>query len=320
MRYVGKRLLLMLPVFAAVVLLAFFLIRFAPGGPVQAMINPRMSGEERQRISEMLGLDKPMHQQFLAWAGQVVSGNLGYSFQYQRPVAKVLGERIGPTLLLTGTALIFGVFCGVIAGVLSALRKGGVIDRLLGFISLAAISLPSFLIGVLLLKLFALDMRLLPMFGMRDPSLQNAGFIPALFDVLRHLALPASVLSLAVFAGFFRHTRACVLETMGQDYIRTARAKGLGAGAVFFRHALGNALLPILTLIGLWIPALFSGAVVTETVFGWPGLGQLGVNAVLARDYPVLMAVVMATCLLTMAAMLAVDLLYAAADPRIRYY
>lgn len=309
----------MLPVFAAVTALAFFLIRFAPGGPVQAMINPRMSGEERQRITERLGLDQPLYKQFSAWAGEVAKGNLGYSYQYQRPVAQVIGERVGPTLLLTGTALFIGLLCGVSAGVASALRKGGFIDRILSAAALLAVSLPSFLTGVLLLKIFALDLRIAPLFGMSDPSLNGPGFFTALIDMLRHAALPAAAMSFAVSAGFFRYTRACVLETMNQDYIRTARAKGLSPGAVFFRHALRNALLPILTLAGLWIPALFSGAVVTETVFGWPGLGQLGVNSVLSRDYPLLMGVVMLTCLLTMGAMLAADILYAAADPRIRY-
>ena len=261
-----------------------------------------------------------MYQKFVNWIGQALQGNLGFSIKHKRPVTALLGDFIGPTFILSLSALLLSILLGIPIGILSATRQHSLADSAATVFSLIGISMPTFFFGLLLLKFFAVDLRMFPLYGMRNNLLtKNATWIAKQLDVAWHTVLPAIVLGLASTASFMRYTRSSMLEVIRQDYIRTARAKGLKEKVVIYRHALRNAIIPIITLLGFWIPSLLSGAVMTETIFAYPGLGKISVDAVNTRDYPVILGVNAMLAMLTLVWALVSDILYAVADPRIKY-
>ena len=317
--YVIRRVLQMIPTFLFIIVLVFFLNRAAPGGPVAGMMNPKMTAQDKARIERAMGLDQPVYTQFFNWVGEVAHGNLGYSTKYAKPVTSVIGSFIWNSFILALFSLILSLLIGIPAGIISATKQHSWIDNFLTVFSLIGISMPSFFFGLLLLKYFSIDNRWFPLFGMQNQALRSASFFVQFGDILYHMILPGIVLGLGSIASFMRYTRSAMLEVIRQDYIRTARSKGLKERIVIYRHALRNAIIPIITLLGFWIPALFSGAVITESVFGWPGIGKVSVEAVNARDYGLLMAITMLGCFLLLLGMLLSDIFYGIADPRIKY-
>lgn len=296
--------------------IVFVLLRLAPGDPVDAYLDPSvpMSPAELAAARSRLGLDQPLPVQYLAWMRAALQGDLGFSLQRNHePVARLLVERVGPTLLLMGCGLLIAIIVGIAAGVVSAVNRGGPLDIALSIPAFGAVSSPAFLTALVGLFVFSVTLRWAPSGGMRTP-----GIAPAIGDLLAHLVLPALLLSIGHAAMIMRYMRASLLEVLSQDYIRTARAKGVPETWVVVKHAVRNALLPVVTLIGSTIGAAVGGAVFIESIFSWPGMGLLLVNAVEARDYPVIMAatLIVGTCVLL--ANMLTDIVYASIDPRIR--
>ena len=316
-RWLLRRIVISIPVLLGITVLSFCFVRLAPGDPVRMMINPEyMAGGAEDFVARKraeLGLDQPLPVQYVAWLSQLAQGNLGYSFFDRRPVGDILKERIWPTTELMGTALLLALAFGVPLGLLAAIRQYSALDYASAVISLATISTPSFFLGLAAIYIFSLKLNLLPTSGM-----YTAGEPRSVADDLDHLILPATILGLSLAGPFMRYARASLLEVIRQDYLTTARSKGLQGRLVILRHALPNALLPLITVIGIQIPALFAGAVVIEQIFAWPGMGQLALTAITQRDYPVLMGFTMIIAVLVLLSNLAADIAYALVDPRIR--
>lgn len=309
----------MIPVFIGILFILFFILEQAPGTPVSNMMHPKMTPEQKAELAQKLGLDIPWHERFVNYIKEAAQGNLGYSNTHKKPVTEVIGDYIGPTLLLSIVSLSISLILGIPAGIISATKQYTAIDNILTVVSFIGISLPSFFFGLILLKLFAVDVQLFPLFGLQDPLLMSNNPIDKFLDVAWHLVLPSIVLGLSSTASFMRYTRSSMLEVIKQDYIRTARAKGLKEKTVIYRHAFRNGIIPIITLLGFWIPSLLSGAVVTETIFALPGLGKISVEAAMNRNYPLILGINSLLTILTLIGALVADLLYAIADPRIRY-
>lgn len=314
-RYVLHRLSVSLPLLLVISIIAFTFINIAPGSPIDAMINPSLglTGEQEQHLREELGLNKPLPVRYLLWLGQAIQGNLGYSYNSHTPVLSRIGERLGPTLELMGAALLASTLVGMLFGVICAIKAYSAWDYLLGAVSLLGFSVPSFFVALIALYVFAARLQILPAFGMSTGA--NA---TSLGDNLYHLVLPASVLSVELMATLTRYTRSAMLEVLHADYVTTARSKGLANLTVITRHAFRNALLPLITVVSLRLPVLVGGAIVVEAVFQWPGMGQLSVQAIQQRDYPVLMGLTIMISIIVLLANLLADVLYAYADPRIR--
>ncbi|HXA97920.1 MAG TPA: ABC transporter permease [Candidatus Dormibacteraeota bacterium] len=313
-RYLLRRLLQALVVLGLVSGVGFAVLHLAPGGPAAIYaLTPSMSAEDLARITRELGLDRPVPEQYLKWIRGVLTGNWGRSYRDGRLVLEIIGERIPATLLLMGSAFGLAVGLGLAAGIVSAVRQYSLFDHLLTFVSMVALSVPTFWLGLMAIYVFAVLLRVLP-----PGNMGTIGADFALLDRLRHLILPAATLGLVMVATWSRYTRASMLDVIREDYVRTARAKGMPAGAVILKHALRNALIPLITLAGLQLPMMLSGALVAETVFTWPGMGRLFVDSIGYRDYPVLMGLLMLTALLVVAGNLVADLIYAAVDPRVR--
>lgn len=317
--YIIRRIIQMIPVFLGILFILFFILEQAPGTPVSNMMLPKMTPAQKAELAAKLGLDIPWYQRFVNWIGEALHGNLGYSINHKKPVTEVIGNYVGATLLLSFVSLIISVLIGIPAGVVSATRQYSTTDNVLTVISFIGISIPSFFFGLLLLKFFAVDIQLFPLFGLKDPLLMTTSPVKKALDVAWHLFLPSIVLGLGSTATFMRYTRSSMLEVIRQDYIRTARAKGLKEKTVIYRHAFRNAIIPIITLLGFWIPSLLSGAVITETIFALPGLGKISVEASMTRNYPLILGVNAMLSILTLIGALVADILYAVADPRIRY-
>jgi len=313
-RYLARRLLLLVPVLAGVSIIIFMVLHLSPGDPVDIMLGSQATAEDRARLRTQLGLDQPLPVQYVRWVGHVVRGDLGRSLWMKRAVLDEVLGRFKATLLLTGTALLLSTVAGLALGVASATRPHSLLDRTSAVASLFGASMPSFWLGIVLMVVFALWLGWLPASGMYAPY--GGG---GLRDLLAHLVLPAVTLAAASVTIVARLTRAAMLEVLGQDYIRTARAKGVIESAVVLRHGLKNALIPIVTVIGVQAGYLLGGAVLTETVFAWPGVGTLMVQGILARDFPLVQGCVLVVALSFVLINLAVDLLYASLDPRIRY-
>jgi peptide/nickel transport system permease protein len=299
-----------------VTVLVFVMINLAPGDPIAAMVPPEMglSGPALDAYRESLGLDKPLPVRYAIWLGELAHGNLGYSYLSHRPVGRILLERLWPTLELTTTALAISIVLGVSLGIVSAVKQYSWLDYLLTLLSFVGVSTPGFFAAMGALYVFALKVGWFPTSGMVTPG---ADLGP--LDNLHHLALPAIVLGLERTAALVRYTRSSMLEVIRQDYITTARAKGVRERVVIGVHAFRNALIPLITVVGLSLPFLFSGAVFIEVIFSWPGMGSLAVNAISQRDYPVLMGFNLVAATIVLLANLLADLAYSFADPRIRY-
>ncbi len=311
--YLVRRLLLVGPVLLGVSVVVFMVLHLSPGDPAEIMLGPQATKEDLERLRTELGLTEPLPVQYARWLGHVVQGDLGRSLWMKRPVlGEVLG-RFQATLILTGTALLLSTVGGIALGVASATRPNSLLDRLSAVASLFGASMPVFWLGIVLMVIFALWLGWLPASGMYAPY--GGG---DLRDLLAHLALPAVTLAAASVTIVARLTRSTMLETLGQDYIRTARAKGLVERLVVLRHGQRNALIPIVTVVGVQAGYLLGGAVLTETVFAWPGVGTLMVQGILARDFPLVQGCVLVVALCFVLVNLAVDALYAWLDPRIR--
>ena len=317
--YIIRRILQMIPVMIGILFILFFILEQAPGTPASNMMNPKMTPEQKAEINEKLGLNTPWYERFVSWVDEAMHGNLGYSITHKKPVTDVIGDYTGPTLLLALIALAISIFIGVPIGVVSATKQYGFLDNTLTVFSLIGISIPSFFFGLLLLKYFAVDIQIFPLFGLVNPLLVSTNPMDKVLDMAWHLFLPSIVLGLGSIASFMRYTRSSMLEVIKQDYIRTARAKGLKEKTVIYRHAFRNAVIPIITLLGFTIPGLLSGAVITETIFALPGLGKITIEATLTRNYPLILGINAMLAFLTLLGALVADILYAIADPRIRY-
>lgn len=310
LRFVLRRSLQGLVVLWIVTSATFLLIHLSPGGPA-VLADPKLGPVERRAIEERLGLDRPLGVQYLLWHRNLLRGDLGTSFLSRTPAARTILERLPNTLLLAGLALLLALGVAIPLGVRAGLHPDSAADRLIGAASFAALSLPVFWFGILLIIGFAALWHLLPAGGMGTP-----GRDPDLADRLRHLVLPVSVLALPVGAELVRYLRSAVREARDAPHVRTARARGTGERRVIRRHILRNALLPLFTVVGLQAPILVGGAAITETVFSWPGMGRLGVEAALGRDYPVVMALTLTVAAGVVVVNLLLDLAYRWADPR----
>lgn len=310
--YFVRRLLAAIPVMLVVALAVFLLLRLSPGDPATIIAGDMANPEQVANIRIALGLDQPIHSQFLIWMRNLLQGDLGTSLISQTPVTSMITQRLEPTISLALAAILITVLVAVPLGVIAAWRQGSWIDNLVMSTSVIGFSVPVFVIGYLLIQVFAIELRWLPVQGFRSMD-------RGLGEYLSRLVLPALTLSSVYIALIARMTRASMLEVLQEDYIRTARAKGLSKRVVLFRHALRNAGVPILTVIGAGFTLMVSGVVVTESVFNIPGLGRLIVDAVLARDYPVIQALILLTAGVYVVVNLLIDLSYALTDPRIRY-
>jgi len=310
-RYLASRVAGMLAVLAIVAVMVFVLTRAASGDPIAVLLGDQATAEDIARVQKEYGLDKPLPVQFAYWLGEVLHGNLGQSIFLQRPVTQALWERAEPTTLLALLAVTIAALIGVPAGIVSAVYRGRWLDQVVTGAAMLGASIPSFWFGIVLIQLFAVSLGWFPVSGYGAPDAPLA-------ERLHALLLPATVLGVLNSALIIRFTRASMLDVLGEDYVRTARSKGLSEGRVVLKHALRNALVPIVTVLGLTVALMIGGAVVTETVFGLPGIGNLVVNAVLRRDYPVIQGALLVIAAIYVLINFAIDLLYVAVDPRVK--
>ncbi len=316
LRYLIRRLMIAIPVLFGILFMSFMFTRLLPGDPLLMM----MSVEEfsatdeymEQRRSD-LGLDKPVPVQYVVWVGEVFQGNLGTSFHRRAPVTELIWDRLGPTALLTGTGILLALIIGIPIGVMAAVRQNSWFDYFSATGSMLAISIPNFFLGLMAIFIFSLQLRWLPTGGLR-----TLGMEPSLGDSLKHLIMPAGVLSAVLIGPYVRYTRQSMLDVLRQDHITTATAKGVRGRSIVIFHGLRNALIPLTTVIAIQIPALLAGTVIIETIFSWPGMGQLVLEAIRRRDYPIIIGVVLFSAVLVMIFNLIADLLAAILDPRIR--
>jgi peptide/nickel transport system permease protein len=295
-----------------VTVVTFVLIHTAPGGPAMLQ-NPDLGRDQIVRIRANLGLDDPLPVQYVRWLRAAARGDFGRSYNTVEPVLRLVATRLPNTLLLTGLALGVAVLAAVPLGVLSATRRNTPVDRAIAAVSFMGISTPVFWLGIVLIVVFSVQLKALPAGGM-----YQVGAAFSVGDRLRHLAMPVFVLTIANLAEVTRYTRSAMIGALGEDYVRTAHAKGLPAAAVLFRHALRNALVPVITIVGVYLPRAVSATAITETVFSWPGMGQLAVQSAATRDYPVVLGATLAVAVFAVGSSLLTDLAYGLADPRIR--
>ena len=314
-RYAASRTLGALPRVLLVSLLLFLLLQLPAGGPADVFAaDPTASPEAIERIEELWGLNRPLHEQYVSWLGNMMRGDWGLSFGERRPVRTVVLERVGNTLWLTGGALLVGVTFGTLLGVATAATRRRSTTALLQLLSVVGMSVPTFWSGTLVLLFFGVRLDWIPSGGMG-----TIGEAFSFVDLLRHLAAPALVLGSVYVAQWSRFIHSGVEEAMREDYVRTARAKGRSYYSLLFRHAFPNAAIPLVTVLGLELPRLMAGAMVTEVVFAWPGIGKLLTDSLLGRDYPVVMAALMLLVVLVIVSNVVTDLLYGLLDPRVRY-
>lgn len=314
--YILRRILISLPIILVITVIVFLLANMMPGDAVMAMISSDspMEADLIKLRQGQLGLDLPLYEQYGRWLGNLAKGSLGYSFQTGEPVGQMILTRIPATLELMGLSLIIAVILGVFLGTISALRQYSPLDYSLTLFGFTGISIPDFFLGMILIFVFALTLKWFPTSGM-----VTAGTEFSWSDNLRHLFLPALALALVRTSVFMRYTRASVLEVINEDYVRTARAKGMTERVVTVRHILRNALIPVITVIGINLTVLFAGSVIIETIFQWPGIGMMFINAIALRDSPVIMGYVLISAFVVLLANLVTDVTYSFADPRIRY-
>lgn len=325
-RYLLRRLLGAVPLVLGIATVVFFVVHLAPGDPASVYAAPGVSPEVLDQMRRNMGLDRPVHERYVLWMGSMLRGDFGTSFARGQPVRDVIAQILPNTLILSGCALVLAFLAGVLIGVVQAVRRNTAVDGLLSVVTLFFYSIPAFWLALMMILVFSLMARNVwqwpiwfPSSGMT--SVDHAFMTPweQVVDRARHLVLPALSLALVLAAGIARYARGSMLEVLGQDYIRTARAKGLPERTVIFKHAVRNGLIPVITLLGLYLPLLFSGTVFVEVVFSWPGMGKLMVDAIGQRDYPVVMAGAFVFALMVVIGNLIADLLYAVVDPRIRY-
>jgi peptide/nickel transport system permease protein len=319
--YIFKRLLLSIVVLFGITLITFVIIHITPGGPtiLQTQMNTKVSPDSVARLKALYDLDKPLHIQYIKWLKRFIKLDFGESFVDNSPVIKKIIERLPATLTLNILSLFFIFLIAIPIGIFSAVKQDSFYDKTFTTISFIGFSIPTFWLALLLMLLFGVYLQILPISGMRSPNAENFPFLLNLWDRIKHLILPVFVSAFGGIASISRYTRSSMLEVIRQDYIRVARAKGLSEKEVIFKHALKNALLPIITILGLSLPGLIGGGFIFETIFAWPGMGRLGYDSAMSFDYPVIMGVVTIGALLTLIGNLIADITYALVDPRIRY-
>lgn len=318
-QYIIRRLLLMIPVFVGISIIIFTLIHSTPGDPYMTMIDQvNVTKQDKEAMLKSIGYYDSIPVKYGKWVSRAIGGDLGYSIRYKEPVTDVMARRIGNTFLLSFMALLLSTIIAVPLGIVSATKQYSVFDYISTIIALIGVSIPAFFFALGLIKILAVDLKIFPISGMETVGLNYSGF-KKFIDIIHHMGLPLIVLTFVQTASLMRYTRSAVLEVLQQDYIRTARAKGLSEKIVIYRHALRNAMISISTLITISLGSLLSGAVLTETVFVWPGMGTLLYQAVSNRDYPLITAGTLLIALCVLFANLFSDILYAIIDPRIRY-
>ncbi len=317
LKYIARRLLQMIPILFGVSLILFILIALVPGDFIDANASPEMTAAKIAQLKALYGYDRPMLIRYFIWLGNALRGDLGLSFTYMRPVTSVINSFVWNSFLLAVFAFVIQVIIAVPIGVVSATRQYSRFDMIFTVFALIGLAMPAFFIGLMLIKFMALDHKWLPLSGMVTPGVELAGLTHVL-DVGKHMIMPLIVLALLGIGSLMRYSRTAMLEVIRQDYIRTARAKGVRERVVIYRHALRNALIPIVTIIGMSLPGLFSGAIITERVFAWPGIGKVALEAVSKRDYPLIMGFNMFLAVLTLLSSLFADLAYSLVDPRIQ--
>ncbi len=311
--YISKRVLATAPVMGVVALFVFMMLRLSPGDPAAVIAGDYASAEDVERIREQLGLNEPILVQFGSWIGQLLHGDLGISIFTNLPVTTLISQRLEPTLMLALTTIIFTILVAVPLGTLAAWKSGSLIDRFVMLFSVAGFSVPVFVLGYILIYVLAMQLKWLPVQGYKSM------FTDGVWPFLRHIILPTLTLSVIYIALIARMTRAAVMEVLQEDYVRTARAKGQSEVKVLMKHALRNAAVPIVTVIGLGVALLVGGVVVTESVYNIPGLGRLVLDAVLGRDYPIIQGLILLFSFVYILINLLIDLSYTLFDPRIRY-
>lgn len=325
LKYIIRRILQLIPVIVGISILVFMLVHLAPGDPIRLLLGEEATPEDYARLNRIYGFDRPLPVQYFSWASNAVRGDFGESIRQGVPVTGLIASRLPATMELAFFSVLFAVMFGVPLGVLAAIKRGSAIDLSSMVLALVGVSMPGFWLGLVLLSYIALNVGWLPMFGRGGSVFYGLGrlfttFSAAdLFDGFRYILLPALSIGTAMMAIITRLTRSSLLEVLGKDYIRTARAKGLGQRVVVFKHGLRNALLPVVTIVGIQFGVMLGGAVITETVFAWPGVGRLIVNAISQRDFPIIQAGVLMLAVIFTMVNLTVDLSYALLNPRIRY-
>ena len=311
-KYILKRILIAIPVLIGITLIDYAIMCLA-GSPLEMLKGPRISDAALQAKEIAAGLDKPLIVQYFVWLWQLLQGNLGYSMKSYEPVSAMIGSHIGPTLLLMGASLALSLLIAVPAGIYSAVKQYSKGDYAVVTASFIGSSIPSFFLALILIYIFTVKLGILPSGGMN-----TLGMDGSVADMIRHMVLPVTVLAVSLAGSNIRYIRSSFLEILQQDYLRTARAKGIGYKRVIWKHAMRNALLPIVTVIGMQIPMLFGGAVIIEQVFSWPGLGLMTMTAIMGRDYPVIMGVCLLSAVVVLVSNLITDILYALVDPTIQ--
>lgn len=312
--YIMRRILIAIPVLLGITIIDFMIMKMAPGSPLDMMKNPLIPAATLEVKARAMGLTDPIYVQYINWLKEVISGNLGYSMITYEPVSGMILSHIGPTLLLMGVSLILGLLIAVPLGVISATKQYSILDYATVTGSFLGISVPSFFLSLVLIYIFSLKLGILPSSGM--VTLGGSG---GALDILKHMILPVIVLTATVAGGNIRYVRSSMLEILDQDYLRTARAKGIKRFLVINKHAMRNALIPILTVIGMQIPVIFGGAVVVEQIFSWPGIGQLTMSSIMSRDYPTVMGLNLMAAVIVIGANLLTDIVYAIVNPTIKY-
>ncbi|ACF10979.1 binding-protein-dependent transport systems inner membrane component [Chlorobaculum parvum NCIB 8327] len=319
LKYILKRLLIAVPLVFGVLTLTFFIIRLAPGDPAAFFIQPGISPNVAEQIRQQYGLNDPLPVQYIKWLGNVLQGDFGRSFsRAQQPVFEVISQALPVTMTIAVLTLIANFVFGIIIGVISAVKQNSFSDRFLTVTALFFYSMPEFWLALMMIILFALKWPLFPVSGLNEVGAESYGAFGFIMDRIWHLVLPVTVLSINGAAGIARYVRGSMLEVIRQDYIRTARAKGLSERVVIIKHALRNALLPVVTLMGSSLPFIFSGALFIEVIFAFPGMGRVTVEAIFARDYPLIIANTFVSGTMIVLGNLLADVLYAVVDPRIK--
>ena len=311
-KYILKRILIAIPVLIGITIIDYGIMCLA-GSPLEMLQGPRVSEAALEAKKIAMGLDKPVYIQYFVWLGQLLRGNMGYSIKSYQSVSAMIGSHLGPTLLLMGVSLLVSLLLAVPAGIYSAVHQYSKGDYAVVTVSFLGSSIPGFFLSLLLIYLFTVKLKVLPSSGM--VTLGTGG---GAGDIARHMVMPVMVLAASMAGSNIRYIRSAMLEILQQDYLRTARAKGIGRFQVIYKHALRNALVPIVTVIGMQIPLLFGGAIIIEQVFSWPGLGLMTMSAITSRDYPVIMGVCLLSAVVVLVANLVTDIMYALADPTIQ--
>lgn len=293
-------------------ILCFCLTKAAPGDPVLTYVEPNMSEEYIETLRESLGLTKPLHEQYFIWLGRILHGNFGNSLMNNRPVLTQILERLPATVILMGTSMVLGFLISILLGLYSGKNKNGILDKITSLFCYVGISIPTFWFGIMMIYFFSVNLHILPSIGMHSEGDRSFG------DLMLHLLMPCAVLTFSNASQYIRYLRSSTITEMSSDYVMVQKAYGMSSSGILFFHVLKNAILPMVTVLGMSLPALVSGAIITEQVFAWPGIGQLAVTAVMQFDYPLIMGITMFTALLVVLGNLLADVLYAVFDPRIR--